>query len=366
MSNRIVITGGHLTPALALIEEIKKDKTNWEIHYLGRKYAFEKQKSESFEYRLLNKREDIIFHPLLTGRLQRKFKLETIISLLKIPIGFCQSLLYLLKIKPDKVVSFGGYLSVPVIINSWLLGIPSFTHEQTSTLGLANKINSFFVKKFAVSFPWVKHLVPKNKAVLTGNLISQNIYNSQPPEESQLSKIVSSADKPILLITGGKTGSRTINQTVKQALPLLTKDFFVIHQIGLDRTMKPKRVENYWATRFIDHEYIGWLLKRTDLVISRSGANIVCELASLKQPAVLIPIPWTSQNEQYKNAKFLEQTGLAEILNQQDLTPQSLIKTINEFNYQQVKPDYPDWWDQANPAKAAEQFWDIIKSEDDD
>lgn len=366
MSKRIVITGGHLTPALALIEEIQKDSKDWEIHYLGRKYALEKQKSESFEYRSLNKRKDIIFHPLITGRLQRKFKPETIISLFKIPLGFFQSLYYLLKIKPQKVVSFGGYLSVPVVINSWLLSIPSFTHEQTSTLGLANKINSFFVKKVAVSFPWVKHLLPKNKAVLTGNLIAESVYNSEPPKNLDLYQAVSSTNKPILLITGGKTGSRTINQTIKQSLPELTKEFFVIHQIGLDKTTQPKRVENYWATRFIDNKYFGWTIKKSSLVISRSGANIVAYLASFKQPAILIPIPWSSQNEQYKNAKFLQETSLVKIIDQKDLTPNKLLKTIKEFDYQQINPKFPEWWTKAEPAKAGKQFWDIIKSEDDD
>ncbi len=366
MSKRIVITGGHLTPALALIEEIQKDNQNWEIHYIGRKKALSKSKENSFEYQTLTQRTDVTFHSLITGKLTRKLRFETLINLIKIPLGCFHSLLLLLKIKPQKVVSFGGYLSVPVVFKSWLLGIPSYTHEQTSTLGLANKINSLFVKKVAVSFPWVKHLVPKNKGVLTGNPISQSFYDYQPNKNSKLLKVINSAKKPILFITGGKTGSRKINQTIKKALPGLKQDFFIIHQIGLDETTQPQETEGYYSTRFISHPEMGWLFKQAHLVISRSGANTLLELASLKQPAILIPIPWASQNEQYKNANFLEQTGLAKIIEQKKLSPNNLLKTIKEFDYQQVKPNFPDWWTKAEPTKAAKQFWDIIKSEDDD
>ncbi len=365
MSKRIVITGGHLTPALALIEEINKDSQNWEIHYLGRKKSLSDSKENSFEYQTLTKRNDVTFHPLISGKLTRKIRFETLINLIKIPIGHIQSFFYLIRIKPEKVVSFGGFLSVPVVFNSWLLGIPSFTHEQTSTLGLANRINSFFVKKVGLSFPWVQHLVPKDKGALTGNLIAKSVYNSAPSKESKLYKVAASANKPILFITGGKTGSRIINQTIKKVLTELKKDFFVIHQIGLDKTIQPKRAENYWATRFIDNQYFGWTIDKASLVISRSGANIVSYLASFKQPSILIPIPWSSQNEQYKNAKFLADTGLAEIIEQKDLTPANLFKTIKEFDYRQVRPNFPDWWKKANPKQAVKRFWSIIISEDD-
>ncbi len=350
-----------MTPALALIEEIKKNQEDWEIHYFGRKYALEKQKTFSYEYQLFSKNKEVVFHRLITGKLKRKFRLETIISLFKIPFGFLQSFYYLIKIRPQRVVSFGGFLSVPVVFNSWLLGIPSYTHEQTSTLGLANKINSFFVKRVAVSFPQVKKLVPKNKGVLTGNLIAESVYKSVPSEESRLYKTVASADRPILFITGGKTGSRIINQTIEKALPQLKDNFFIIHQIGLDKQQTPKRENRYWAIRFIDNKYFGWTIKNSDLVISRSGANIIFYLASFKQPAILIPIPWASQNEQYNNADFLRDTGLAKILKQSDLTADSLVELIKSFDYQDVQPVYPDWWERADPKGAAKRFWSIIK-----
>jgi UDP-N-acetylglucosamine--N-acetylmuramyl-(pentapeptide) pyrophosphoryl-undecaprenol N-acetylglucosamine transferase len=330
---KIVITGGHLTPAHALINELKK-RGGWQIYYLGRKYSFEGKKILSAEFRIIPSL-GVKFISITTGRLQRKFTRYTIFSLLKIPFGFIQSFYYLFKIKPDVICSFGGYVSVPIVIAGFILRIPILTHEQTVVFGLSSKINSFFASKIAVSFPESLKYFPKDKVVLTGNPIREEVFKIKKP-----SFLSPSFSKPFIYVTGGNQGSQTINRAILEILKRLLKQCSVIHQCGnldyefvrkstlnLDRRLRSR----YFLIPFVGPEDIGWILNNADLVVSRAGANIICELAALGKPALLIPIPWTYQDEQTKNALFLSKTGLAEILPEKELTGDSLFLKITEM-----------------------------------
>jgi len=356
---RLVITGGHLTPALALINEIKKDDPGWQIYYFGRKYALEGSKEKSFEFKTISQLEGVKFVPLVAGKLQRRWTRYAIVHLLKIPIGFLMALIWLLKIRPKLIISFGGYLSVPVVISGRLLGIPSITHEQTAAMGLANRINSLFVKKIAVSFPSLLKELDSKRAVWTGNPLRPEIFKKKPSKSSQLwSKI--DPKKPLLYITGGKTGSVTINRVVKKIIPQLVKKFFVLHQIGLDQSIQPGRKKDYLAVRFVDNGDIGWVLNRAALVVSRAGANTVLELAALAKPVILIPIPWSAGNEQMKNAQFLKELGLAEIIEQDQLDEKTLLATIakmtknsGQYRLKSVNQDH---------QLAAKRLWQLAKS----
>ena len=140
---KIFITGGHFAPAKAVIDKL----SGWEIFYLGRKYAMEDEKTEALEFREIKNAHYLV---ITTGRLQRKFFVnwsQSVKALLKIPWGFIQSFFYLLKYRPDVILSFGGYVALPVVINAWFLDIPVITHEQTKSLGLANKIIALLAKK---------------------------------------------------------------------------------------------------------------------------------------------------------------------------------------------------------------------------
>src|SRR3990167_8297717 len=170
---KIVVCGGHLTPALALIEQFAKDK-NYKILFFGRKYTAEGSKNLSAEYRLITKKK-IRFFSIISGRLQRKFTRYTIFSLLKIPIGLLQSFILLLFERPGLIISFGGYLSVPVVFCGWLLGIDSIAHEQSLIPGLATKINSLFVKKIFLSHSATKNYFESGKTELIGNLIRKSL-----------------------------------------------------------------------------------------------------------------------------------------------------------------------------------------------
>ncbi|MEK7451076.1 MAG: glycosyltransferase, partial [Patescibacteria group bacterium] len=162
---RVIIIGGHLSPALSIIEKLPKtDK----VLFIGRKYVFEGDQALSLEYKTIQSLK-IPFVNLITGRLQRKFTKHTIPSLLKLPYGFMRSILALIKFQPDVVLSFGGYLSFPVVLSAFLLRIPIVIHEQTLEAGLANKILSVFAKKICISWETSRKFFPKGKIVLTGN-----------------------------------------------------------------------------------------------------------------------------------------------------------------------------------------------------
>ncbi|TSC54300.1 MAG: UDP-N-acetylglucosamine--N-acetylmuramyl-(pentapeptide) pyrophosphoryl-undecaprenol N-acetylglucosamine transferase [Microgenomates group bacterium LiPW_16] len=202
-TNKIVITGGHLTPALAAIAELKKE--GWEILFIGRKHALEGDPSLSVEYRVI-KELGISFVPLTAGRFQRSFTRYTILSLLKVPLGFIQSLYWVARFKPNLILSFGGYLALPVALSGWILGIPILTHEQSVIPGLATKIIARFARRVCVSWPQTTEHFPKEKVVLTGNPIREEVLKKY--QVSSIKYQVSNEDLPLIYITGGSLGCR--------------------------------------------------------------------------------------------------------------------------------------------------------------
>jgi len=342
-SKKIVITGGHLAPALAVISELQKRSLpagrqgDWEIYYLGRKTAMEESNTSSVESRVIPTL-GVEFIPISTGRLQRRFTRYTIPSLLRIPLGFFQALVQLRRIKPDVICSFGGYVSVPVVVVGKLLRIPILTHEQTVVFGLASKINSFFADKVAVSFKESLAHFPKSKVVLTGNPIREEIFQFQKP--SWFQPPVSNFQFRTIYITGGNQGSSVINSAVLEILPKLLEKFIVIHQCGdfdygfvdeTTATLGQRLKERYFLSNFVSHDEIGWVLSSANLIISRAGINTVCEIAILGRPAIFIPIPWSFQDEQAKNAKMLVEAGIAEILPQSQLSGKTLLEKISQM-----------------------------------
>jgi len=338
MAKKIVITGGHLTPALAVIEELKK--RGWEIIFLGRKYAAEGVKTPSVESEIIPKM-GIPFYTLAAGRIQRRFTRFTIPAILRIPVGFIQAIFYLWRFSPDVVLSFGGYVSAPVVFAGWLLGIPVITHEQTTVKGLATKFNSLFAKKIAVS--WKVNLgdFPKSKVVFTGNPIRKDIFKF---DQKIWQGLNFEKKLPLVFITGGNQGSHTINMTVGEIISQLVKTSNVFHQCGhlnafgdfekLEeiRNKLPDDLKNrYRVKKYLDGKEMGTLLYKADLVVSRAGANTITELAALGKPCILIPLPWLYQNEQEKNARMLEKVGIAEVLLQKDLSPENLLKLVKKM-----------------------------------
>lgn len=326
----IVLTGGHAaTTAISVIKEIKKSHSNWKLFWIGPKSAVEGKFVPTLASTIMPTL-GVTYLPLTTGRLQRRFTIWTIPSLLKIPFGFIQSIDLLLKTHPKVVVSFGGYASVPVCYVAWFLRIPVFIHEQTVAVGLANKLTSFIAKKIFIARIESSRYFPKKKTVLIGNPVSPEILKIKP--KVKLSKT------PTIYITGGSSGAQRINSLVAESLYDLVKKYKVIHQTGsLDfdkfkelRAQFPSDLkERYEARDFINPEAVPDIFAKSDLIISRGGANTLSEIMVTKTPSIIIPIPWTAYDEQTKNAKIVENTGIALVLEEKNLTPKNLLDSID-------------------------------------
>ncbi len=338
---KVLMTGAHFTPAQAVIEELKHDY-DISIIYIGRNTTLEGDKTPSVESQTLPAL-GVKFYPITAGRLRRFLSWGTITSLLKIPVGFIQAFSILVKEKPDVVLSFGGYVAVPVVISAWLLRIPVIVHEQTLISGLANQVSNFFASKIAVSFD-KEYSFDKSKIVLTGNPLRKELLGNKANPSPEIESFFKEAKKeglPVILITGGNQGSHLINQTVSEALSELTNLAFIFHQTGdskfkdyeklLEKKNDLKFKNRYIAKKWVEADNLTEIFKEVDLVISRAGANTLYELSYFTIPALVIPLPYLYQDEQNKNAKFFSDNGLCEVLSQVDLTPDSLLLKLKEM-----------------------------------
>lgn len=333
---KILLTGAHFTPAIAVIEELKK-YPNTKIVYMGRGTTMEGDSSKSVESQILPPL-GVKFIPIIAGRLQRSFTIHTIPSLLKIPVGILQSLYFILTERPDVILSFGGYVAVPVILVGWLFSIPIIIHEQTLVSGLASKISSYFADKIALSFK-DDHLLKDNE-IVTGNPIRKQVLEPQKKLSTEYQELFETAKNqklPVVLFMGGNQGSHVINKVVGQIIDRLTKKACVIHITGDNKFgdyEKLLQIGNYGgkylAQKWIGDEY-GSILKRVDLVVSRAGINTLTELSYFKKPALVIPIPYLYQDEQNVNAKFFEELGIVKVLPQPKLSADTLLKEINNM-----------------------------------
>lgn len=358
MKKKILLTGGHLTPALALIPELKKN--GFEIFFVGRKFAMEEDCVPSEEFKQITKLK-IPFYQISTGRLQRRLTPHTLNSLLKIPLGFFRGLIILHTVKPNIVLSFGGYVALPVVIAAKIMKIKIVTHEQTVTIGLANKIISKLSDLILVSHKESLKYFPQNKTVLTGNPLREEIFlnNKKLPFDN------------FIYITGGNQGSHAINQIVEKNLNNLLKKYSIIHQTGSGVNLKDfkhlseiKR-DNYLVFPYIDSGIIGSVLNKSCLIISRSGANTIAEILALKKPAIFIPLPGSGGDEQYKNAEKLEKMGVAKIVRQENLE-RDLLNSIEEVisNIQKYNNNFKkiNDYDKKTPSNIVSEILKILNN----
>lgn len=327
MKNKtLVFTGGHHTSALEVAKRLKSN--GWKIIWYGHRHSMWGDKSDSAEYKEVVA-SGIIFHDLKAGKFYRTFHP---LKLIRIPIGFIQAFMLLLSHSPDGIVSFGGYLAIPVVISGWILGIPSITHEQTVVRGWANRVISPFVKKIGVTWPSSLKLYPKDKAVLIGLPLRSEIINLKQSEKHAT-----------IYITGGKQGSHAINEIIFASLHRLLRKYKIIHQTGSSTVYsdysKALQIQhsNYQAFDFSSSRAVQ-AFSQAEIVISRAGAHIVYELGLLGKKCVLIPIPWVSHHEQDKNAAILVKNNQAILLPQSRLTTHSLVESIEKARKLKPKP----------------------------
>lgn len=265
----------------------------------------------------------IKFYNLLAGKFYRTY---SPLKLLRVPWGFIQAIWWLGQIRPQVIVSFGGYLAVPTVMSGWLLRIPAVTHEQTVAVGWANRAIAPFAQKIAVTWPTSLNRLPKNKAEFVGLPLRPEIVRLRKHLKPNPYTL-----KPVIYITGGKQGAHVVNEAVFENIRSLTRRYRIIHQTGYRDYPQAMRLNlpgyvvfDFDSRRAIDS------LGRADVVVSRAGAHAVYELGFLGKRSVLVPIPWVSHDEQAQNAQILVEAGLGIIVPEDKLTGETLIATIEQ------------------------------------
>jgi UDP-N-acetylglucosamine--N-acetylmuramyl-(pentapeptide) pyrophosphoryl-undecaprenol N-acetylglucosamine transferase len=330
----IIFTGGHHNSGLEVA--LAARQKGYQVVWLGHKFASRGDKNLSAEYKEITKYK-IKFLELKTGKIYRQ---NNPLEYLKVFLGFIQSLSYLLKFKPGLIFSSGGFISVPVVISGWILGIPAITHEQTVVAGWANRALSPFVKKVLLTHHSSKKNFSKNKTIVVGLPLRQKLFK----------KTLNKKFKPKLLyITCGKQGSHIINSNVFPLIPDLVKKFTVVHQTGshtknqdISKARRLKKSLGKYANRYIHAPYFfanqaTEYLKSAHLVISRAGAHTTYELCLLQKRVIFVPIPWVSHNEQFLNAKLAAKSTTSLVLQEKDLTSKALYSAIKKITKTKIK-----------------------------
>jgi UDP-N-acetylglucosamine--N-acetylmuramyl-(pentapeptide) pyrophosphoryl-undecaprenol N-acetylglucosamine transferase len=364
--------GGHFAPALAVIEKLPKDV---QLLVVGRKYVFEGDRTLSLEYQTA-KKLGIPFKPLTTGRLQRKFTRYTINSLLKIPIGLTQATSIISQFRPDVVLSFGGYVSVPITLAASILRIPFVVHEQTLDAGISNKLVAKFAAKVCISWEESRKFFPEGKIILTGNPLRKE-FEMGDLRTDKFKNTISFGRKsePTIYITGGSSGSHAINVLIEGCVGKLLRKFNIIHQTGasgqykdferlseLRDNLQDELKSGYKLVKFIEPSKVADFLNTADLVISRSGMNTITELIYFGKPSMLIPLPYGQHQEQLKNAVFMKKLGLAEIVEQNETSPVKLYSKISEmFDNINLYKKNADLGKKLIDINAADKIIEVIK-----
>lgn len=356
-----------MTPAIATIEEIRSRNPSWRLIFIGRKNALEGNTTVSEEYRLITGM-GIRFLPLVAGRMKREKSLASVWALLKVPVGYIQASIYVWKERPSIVVSFGGYVGLPVTFVAWCLGIPVIIHEQTTRPGLANRLIGRLARHVCVTFEDTATQFHSKHVTVTGLPMRKSVMH--PPERCPIS--LSHGNKPILFVVGGNTGSLSINKAIYPILPELLRDFTVMHQVGRVSETRVKEVvknlasdiqPHYIPMAYVHEDLYSWIIHHAKLVIGRSGANTVMELGVAAAVVICIPLPWSARDEQNANAAYLERGGATTLL-QSDLTPDSLHTSIKKVlaSWEERK-EKARQFSTLIPKDGAPRFVDVIEGE---
>lgn len=320
---RIILTGGgtagHVTPNIALLPRLKELK--YDIHYIGSYNGIEKELIEQF---------GIPYHGIATGKLRRYFSVRNFTDPFRVLKGMSEARKLVKILKPDIVFSKGGFVSVPVVLAAKQKHVPAVIHESDMTPGLANKLSLSSATKVCCNFPeTLKHL-PDGKAVLTGSPIRQELLSGDKYKAREFLGFTS--DKPVIMVVGGSLGAVAVNEAVRRILPELLKSYQVIHLCGkgkIDESLK--NLNGYVQFEYIKEE-LRHLFALTDLVISRAGANAICELLALHKPNLLIPLSANaSRGDQILNARSFERQGFSVVLEEEELNDGLLLKTIHDL-----------------------------------
>lgn len=317
---KILLTGGgtagHVTPNMALIPSLKD--LGYEIKYIGSYDGIERKLIEEI---------GISYFGISSGKLRRYLSTKNLTDPFRVIKGYSEAKKFISEYKPDIVFSKGGFVSVPVVLAAKKYKIPIIIHESDMTPGLANRISIPYAAKVCHNFPETSKFLPANKAVLTGSPIRRELM--QGNKLAGLKMCNFSLNKLTIMVIGGSLGSAAVNKAVREALPELLKEYQIVHLCGkgkIDPTLAD--LSGYKQYEYIKSE-LKDLFAMSDIVISRAGANAICEILALKKPSILIPLPaGSSRGDQILNADSFKSQGYSEVIYEEDLSKESLIRTI--------------------------------------
>jgi len=326
-------TGGHIFPIIAVIRELKKEKLD--LFYIGPK--------DEISQIFLSK-EGVKIKTILTGKLRRYFDFKTffqnIIDIFKFPIGFLQAFFYIFFLKPDLILSKGGYGSLSPTLAGFLLKKPIFLHESDIISGQANRLLAKFSLKIFVSFLETEGL-PADKIILAGNPIRRELLSGSKERAKEIFNLT--GEKPIILIFGGSQGSQRINHLIFQILPEILMEFELIHQLGSQNFKEfknstelklnnfPELKKYYHPFPFLDEEKLRDAYSVCDLIISRAGSGSIFEISAIGKPSILIPLQESAQNHQLKNAQSYAKNGACLVLEEKDLISLILLEKLKKL-----------------------------------
>lgn len=319
----IVLTGGgtagHVTPNIALMGRLKEQ--GYQISYIGSYNGIEKTLIEEL---------GIPYYGISSGKLRRYFDLKNFTDPFRVLKGFSEARKLLKQLKPDVVFSKGGFVTVPVVVAAGRLKIPAIIHESDMTPGLANKLCIPSAVKVCCNFPETKAHLPEGKAVVTGTPIRPELLQGDADKGRAFTGFTS--EKPVIMIIGGSLGAQAVNDAVRRILPELLKDFQVVHLCGKGKRDDSKDdLKGYVQYEYIESE-LADLFAMADIVISRAGANAICELQALKKPNLLIPLSANaSRGDQILNARSFEKQGFSMVLEEEAITDEVLLKAVHDL-----------------------------------
>ena len=320
---KIVLTGGgtagHVTPNIALIPALKE--AGYEISYIGSYNGIERKLIEEL---------NIPYYGISTGKFRRYFDVKNFTDPFRVLKGMSQAKKLMKTIKPDIVFSKGGFVSVPVVRAAGKCHIPAIIHESDMTPGLANKLSMKYASKICCNFPETVENIPNGKGVLTGSPIRRELLSGDKAAGLKLCGF--NTQKPVLLVIGGSLGAVHINDAIRAILPDLIRQYQVIHICGKGKVDKSL----YSTTGYYQFEYVNAeltdLFATADIVVSRAGANVICELLAMKKPNLLIPLPaGASRCDQILNARSFNKQGYSAVLEEENMTNEVLLSAINDL-----------------------------------
>lgn len=311
-------TAGHVMPNIALIEKLKDCV---EIHYIG---------GSGIEKDIVLKYPYIKYHEIRTTKLIRKFTLKNLCIPFELIKAVKDAKKVLNDVKPKVIFSKGGFVSVPVVLAHGK--IPVLGHESDYTMGLANKIIYPRCKKMFFSFKTTANKYNK-KGVYSGTPIREEIFNRN--KTKLLNSLKTNNGLKNILVVGGSTGAKKINEVIEASLDKLTKHYNVFHITGKNKNNATTH-KNYYQFEYVEN--MGDFLSASDIIISRAGSNAIFEFLALKKRMILIPLPLDqSRGDQILNARYFKQNNWAEVIPQEKLNTDTLLEAVQKISQHKVK-----------------------------